>query len=257
LYAYAYAYRDVGQVLKGIAFRELTQYMASVDLFRIMAQDRGEAAVELRKRIEEEAAKLKLGVKIVYVGFLGIHPPRDVAKDFETVVAAEQKKEASRQEALRRQNEILAQVAGSRVLAEDLYKAIGELEKLEAAQPANREGLKKREARVEELLLGKAGTHGGALGKAAEIINKARSTAYRVVSEAQSQQNEAARVRESYYAAPEYYRRRRWLRTFSDAIKDLPKYVLAFMPDEPPYLRISQGEDDIIKLEGFEEEEGQ
>ena len=64
------------------------------------------------------------------------------------------------------------------------------------------------------------------------------------------------RVRESYYAAPEYYRRRRWLRAFSDAIKDLPKYVLAFVPDEPPFLRINQKQDDIIKLEGFEEEEG-
>jgi modulator of FtsH protease HflK len=255
LYQYAYQYANVSKMLEGLAFRELTQYMATVDMNRILREDLLPATSALRERIAAAATERQLGVEIVFVGFRGAHPPAEVAKDFEAVVAAEQKKDAARQGALRQQNEVLTRVAGSRTLAEKIYDAIGALEKLERDQSGNRAAIELAQARVEGLLLGKS-EGAGALGEAAQIINTARTRAYESLSKAQATTNAMAREGPGYYAAPDYYRRRRLLRAFSDAIRDLPKYVVAFVPKESPFIKIAREEKELIKFEAFKSEEG-
>jgi membrane protease subunit HflK len=53
-----------------------------------------DAGDELRKRIQAEADKLKLGVKILLVGMADVHPPVQVASSFESVLAARHKGKA-------------------------------------------------------------------------------------------------------------------------------------------------------------------
>jgi len=259
LYRYAYGkdghgYENVASALKGIVWRELTQYMASVDLEQIMGRDRKEATEALQEMIATRVKEENLGIEIVHAGFRGIHPASEVAKEFEGVVAAEQKKEASRQQGLRHQNEVLTRVAGSRALAEQLYEAIGAVEKLERKQPGNRNAIENAQAHVEDLLVGKSGSRRGALGEAAEIINKARAKTYTLVSTAQSQLHQLEQERVSFASAPAYYRRRRRLQAHSEAIRDLPKYVLSFIPEKRPFIRIEQQEDELLRFQSFEEE---
>jgi membrane protease subunit HflK len=92
--AWAYNYADSGALLENIATREVVRYLVGVDLNEIMSEGRVQAAVDLRKRIQERADALKLGVEIVFVGLQDIHPPVKVAGDFEAVVGAQQSKQA-------------------------------------------------------------------------------------------------------------------------------------------------------------------
>lgn len=94
--AFAYDHADAGKLLELIANSEVSRYLVSVDSNEIMAVGRQKAAEELRQRIQARADKLKLGVRILFVGLHGVHPPVKVAKDFENVVGADQEKEAAR-----------------------------------------------------------------------------------------------------------------------------------------------------------------
>jgi len=96
LYDYLYRVREPNALLEAIAYRELIRYLAGVDMFDVMGPERAQASRELQKRIQESADKATLGIKIVFVGLQGIHPPveEEVGKAFQAVIAAQQSKEA-------------------------------------------------------------------------------------------------------------------------------------------------------------------
>jgi len=95
LRAYAYGHADAGETLQAIANAEVTRYLVSVDFDDIMGRGRRRAAQELAQRIQTRADAAGLGVRIVFVGLHGIHPPVKVAPDFEKVFGALQDKEAT------------------------------------------------------------------------------------------------------------------------------------------------------------------
>ncbi len=94
LRAWAYNYRNAGELLEQLGTREVVRYLASVDLQEIMSSARFQAAEELRRRIQTRADELKLGAKILFVGLQDCHPPVAVAASYEAVVGARQKREA-------------------------------------------------------------------------------------------------------------------------------------------------------------------
>lgn len=95
LRAFAYGHVDAAKLLERIANAEVTRYLVSVDLDELMTTGRQNAGEQLRKRIQAHADSIKLGVRILFVGLHGIHPPVKAAPDFERVVAAIQEKEAT------------------------------------------------------------------------------------------------------------------------------------------------------------------
>lgn len=94
LLAWAYNNTAPAKMLENIATREIVRYLSSVDLGTIMSHGRWEAAAALRDRIQAAADQRRLGVKILFVGLEGIHPPVQVAPHYEKVVGAIQKKQA-------------------------------------------------------------------------------------------------------------------------------------------------------------------
>src|SRR4051812_33642619 len=92
--AWAYNNRDAGQLLEKIGTREVVRYLVGVDVQEMMSSGRFRAAEELRQRIQKAADGLNLGAKILFVGLQDIHPPVKVAKAYEAVVGARQKKES-------------------------------------------------------------------------------------------------------------------------------------------------------------------
>jgi regulator of protease activity HflC (stomatin/prohibitin superfamily) len=91
---FAYNYRDAEQVLKNIGEMEATKYFASVDFMSVMSYERHKASKALHTRIQKAADSIDLGVKIVEVNLLDIHPPvGDVAKNFQKVIEALENKE--------------------------------------------------------------------------------------------------------------------------------------------------------------------
>jgi len=95
LRAYAFGHADAGKLLQFLAQREVTRYLVNVDFDEIMGRGRRAASEELRQRIQAQADAHRLGVRVLFVGLHGIHPPIKVAGDFERVLGALQEKEAT------------------------------------------------------------------------------------------------------------------------------------------------------------------
>ena len=132
LRAYAYGHSDAGKLLQVLAHSEVSRYLVNVDFDEIMSRGRRAASDALRQRIQARADRYGLGVKILFVGLHGIHPPVKVAPDFENVFGALQDREATNHyarayaaewlplaqaEAVRRVNEAEAQRARLTLLA--------------------------------------------------------------------------------------------------------------------------------------------
>ena len=96
IYQFAYQNADAPRLVEEIAYRSLTQEAASRDLFDLMGDGQTRTADSLWKRIQTEIDNRQLGVRIVYVGLQGVHPPTQVAEAFESVVGAVEQKRKPR-----------------------------------------------------------------------------------------------------------------------------------------------------------------
>ena len=94
LRTYAYNYHNAKKILKKVAEMEVTKYLASVDFMSIISNERGKAIITLGTRIQDAINDIDLGVDIVTVNLLGVHPPvGDVSKHFQKVTEAVENKE--------------------------------------------------------------------------------------------------------------------------------------------------------------------
>ena len=81
------------KTLKCISEEVATEYLASVDMERVMTQGREEAERIMRERIQKRADKCELGLEIVSVTITGAHPPVDrVAPAFQEIIGAREQK---------------------------------------------------------------------------------------------------------------------------------------------------------------------
>ena len=137
LYDFLYNYREPRAVLDALCYRELTRYTVSADLLHLLAEQRGAAAAELAKNIQDRADDLTLGIDIVAVSLQGVHPPVEVGQAFEDVVGAIEEKHASVLEAdAYRYKEVPAAEAEAKsiVLKASAYKTRRELVSKETAR---------------------------------------------------------------------------------------------------------------------------
>jgi len=112
LLEWGYQHAEPARLLEQIANREVVRYLASVDIDTVMSHGRGEAAAELRRRIQSESVKARLGTEIIFIGLQDIHPPIGnkelrVAAAYEQVIGAEQEKAAKILEAEGYANQLL------------------------------------------------------------------------------------------------------------------------------------------------------
>jgi modulator of FtsH protease HflK len=90
LHAWTYTHRDPAKLLGQIGTRETVRHLVSADFQDLMSNGRFSAAEELRRRIQDEANRQNLGVKILFLGLQDIHPPVEVAAAYESVAGARQ-----------------------------------------------------------------------------------------------------------------------------------------------------------------------
>ncbi len=101
LRAYVYGHSDPGKLLEDICYRELARLASSANVEaegggdqNLLGGGRTKAKQILTERIQKAADNEGLGVEIVFVGLQGIHPPAEVAPDYQAVVGAVQAKQA-------------------------------------------------------------------------------------------------------------------------------------------------------------------
>ena len=145
-YKFGYTYADAAKVLECVAYREMTRYCACATLDEpvggadanrpeaIMTYGQRRAAEALKSRIEAAVGKdgLDLGVRIVHVGFLAVHPPAEAAPSYEAVLEAERRTDEKRFEAEGEAAKTLVRVAGDPQTALELALAIQVVSRLDS-----------------------------------------------------------------------------------------------------------------------------
>lgn len=141
LHAWAYNHSDPDKLLEAIGTREVVRYLVSADLNELMSSGRFQASEELRRRIQEQANQLQLGVQLVFLGLQDVHPPVAVAQSYEEAVGALQKREANllAAQAHKIQTNALAEAEGFRIksAAEAARKRVVSTKLAEAANFTN------------------------------------------------------------------------------------------------------------------------
>ncbi|MFB3892708.1 MAG: SPFH domain-containing protein [Phycisphaerae bacterium] len=132
------------KLIECIASREMVNYCARATLEKplggtdedrpeaIMTTGRERAAEQLHRLIQTAVDAQKLGVKITLVRLMAVHPPKDLAGDYEQVLEAERRREATLYEAQADANKTLADVAGDPTLALQLALAVRKVNELKS-----------------------------------------------------------------------------------------------------------------------------
>ena len=256
LYSFIYNHNEPEKRLEAICYRELTKFAASAmvevddeaDLEQsLLGAGRSEAKNILTRQIQSAADEAGLGVEIVFLGLQGIHPPPEVATDYQEVVGAVQRKQALIFEAQAQRNKTLSALVGSVEAADKLY---GLAAKYEQAEDVNNPEY------IEKL--------GNELDTALE---QSKGDIYRTLKESQSYAFEketlakAAGERFSdqltaYRAAEEIYKCMLRLTVLEDTLQNIRKYVVVADQNDTQVFIIDVQEKltpSLYDIGGFEE----
>ena len=87
--AYALGFQNPREALEALAYRLLTREIVVTDLDHLLSIGRGEFARRFAGRLQAESDTHGLGLEILHVGFVSLHPPVDIAPAYEAVVSAQ------------------------------------------------------------------------------------------------------------------------------------------------------------------------
>lgn len=230
LYDYVYNHSDPDRLLEAICYRELARFAASATVEvdnpgtadglaqkSLLGAGRTEARDVLAQRIQKAADDRKLGVELVFLGVQGIHPPPEVAPDYQAVIGAVQKEQALVLSAEADRNRTLTSSIGS-------VKRAYELAELVAAHQEAREAGRTEDAeRLGEQL---DNAFAQAWGEAFTILAEAQSDAFEKATLAKATGERFASQIKAYEAAPEIYAREQRLAVLEEALAGIRKYLV-------------------------------
>jgi regulator of protease activity HflC (stomatin/prohibitin superfamily) len=207
------------QIIRSVARREVFRHLAQQPWERLLGAGRTEISGELRERVEAALDSLDAGVKVLFVGVEGVHPPKDTAMLFESVVQGRQQKAASIERGENDANKRLIEVAGSVETARKLVEAI------DAAEAAPKNGASEKEVRdleiTAEQLLSQA------TGKAATLLHQAKAERWTKHMNARARAERYTGQLASFRAAPSVYKSQIYFDTLADALKDARVYIVS------------------------------
>ncbi len=234
LYSFVYNHHAPEQFLASICYRELTRLAASakievdVDNQAEMAQSllvagRTQAGNLLTSRIQKAADEAGLGVEIVFVGLQGIHPPVEVAADYQKVIGALQKKQALILQAQAERNKTLSALVGSVQEAEALYELWGKYQRATLTNSA---------AEAESLGKQLDTAFEQAKGEIFKTLRESKSDAFQKATLAEATSARFAGQLKAYEAAPQIFIQEQKLSTLEEALDGVRKYVVVADPND-------------------------
>jgi membrane protease subunit HflK len=260
LYNFMYNHKETEKLLEAICYGELTKYAASAQVEAdtpqelaksILGAGRETAKEVLTKRIQKRADEDGLGVEIVFVGMQGIHPPVEVAEDYQKVIASVQDQQAAILNAQGSVNNTLGNLAGSVEYADQLYKLAVRLEQAQKDKPQVREQLAEQ--------LDKAFLNAG--GDIFKTLADAKSYAYEKATLSEADSKRFTDQLKPYLVAKDIYREHLRLEVFEDdVLKKIRKYVVIADPNDSQVFIVDMKEQlapglyDITGLEAPEEQ---
>jgi membrane protease subunit HflK len=232
LYAFVYNLKEPEKLLESICYRELTKYAASAKIEvedkadakqSFIGMGRVEAGKILTERIQAAAREARLGVEIVFVGLEGIHPPVEVAADYQKVIAAFQKKQQSILEAKAERNKILGTLVGSVERAEALYDLATKYQEAEASGS---------QTEIETIGNQLDEAFEQAKGEIFKRLREAQNYAFQKEILAEATGLQFAGQLKAYNDAPQIYTHEQWLTMLEESLKNIRKYVVVAGPND-------------------------
>lgn len=208
-------------ILRLTGQREVMLLLSKYTIDEILGPSRVEIAEILRGRVaaayerlnpDDDGNPMGAGIDVLFVGFEGIHPPKDTAEAFERVVNAEQNRLGRVELAQQRAIEDLTRVVGSVELADRIAAEIDAWDQLKA-DGADREAVLEKEQQIESLLAEAGGT-------AATMIQAASAGRWQRHMDARSAATLYGGQIASYLANPELYTTDQRLDALAEAMRD-------------------------------------
>jgi regulator of protease activity HflC (stomatin/prohibitin superfamily) len=197
--------------------------------------------------IQKAADEADLGVEIVFLGLQGIHPPTEVAADYQAVVGAVQEKQALILEAHANRNESLSALVGSVESADELYSLAvkyQQAEKTERLQDIDKLGSELDKA-LEE-----------AKGDIYETLSKAQSYGFEKATLAKAAGERFDSQLKAYRAAKDIYKQLLILNALEETLENIRKIVSLADPNDQQIIEINVQEKlipSIYDVGGFQE----
>ena len=226
LYSYIYNHNEPVKLLESICYRELTKFAASAKIETGDQQDnednllgtgRARAGRILTERIQNAVNEQDLGIEVVFVGLQGIHPPPEVAADYQKVIGAVQKKQALILNAQAERNKTLGPIVGSVDKTEKLYELW-----LKYQQAEDTDSLEDIERLAKQL----DHSFEEAKGNIFKTLRESQSYAFKKEVLARATGDRFAEQLKAYRAAPEIYLQEQRLSMLEEALDDIRKYVV-------------------------------
>ncbi|MFZ0035507.1 MAG: SPFH domain-containing protein [Sedimentisphaerales bacterium] len=226
LYSFIYNHNEPEKLLESICYHELTRFAASAKIEvddqaginqSLLGVGRTEAKRILTSRIQAAADEAGLGVEIVFLGLQGIHPPPEVAADYQKVIGAVQKKQALILVAHAQRNKDLSALAGSVEDADRLYSLAAKYQQAkEKNQPQE----------VEKLADDLDSAFAEAKGDIFSTLRQAQSYAFEKAILARATGQRFASQLKAYRAAKEIYQEEQRLAVLEETLENIRKYVV-------------------------------
>ncbi|MHC4227480.1 MAG: SPFH domain-containing protein, partial [Planctomycetota bacterium] len=226
LYSFVYNHSEPVKVLESICYRELTKFAASATIEvddtaamerSLLGAGRAEARSTLTERIQKAANTEGLGLEIVFLGLQGIHPPTEVAADYQKVIGAVQNKQAIILRAQTQRNATLSATAGSVQEANRLYDLA--MRYRQAEETGSAEDIDKAGRELDSAFA-------QAKGAIFNTLREAQSYAFEKTRLAQATGERFAGQLEAYRAAPEIYLHEQRLAMLEQTLANIRKYVV-------------------------------
>lgn len=225
---YLYKHQDTPAVLEALCYRQLARFAASAKIEpdedassmgpkSLLGAGRQDAANTLKQRIQQAADQENLGVEIVFLGLQGVHPPPEVAPDYQAVVAAVQKQQANILNAQANRNKMLTELAGSITEVNTLYSYVQQLSQ------ARKE---KNTARANEISAQLQKAVRDAQGKVYKTLRNAEAYSYERVSRSRGEGLRFSGQLKANQASPEIYQHLQRLLVLEEALPSIRKYVV-------------------------------
>ncbi|MHC4351400.1 MAG: SPFH domain-containing protein [Planctomycetota bacterium] len=231
LYSFVYNHEDPKKVLEYICYRELTKFAASAKIEvddeanmgqSLLGAGRAAARTALTASIQQAADAESLGVEIVFLGLQGIHPPTEVAADYQKVISAVQQKQALILQAQTERNSTLSALVGSAREADELFDLAMRYRQAEESGSAEKEQI------GNELDNAFAQAKGGIFN----TLREAQSYSFETATLAKADGERFAGQLKAYEAAPQIYLQEQWLAMLEAALGKIRKYVVVTDEDD-------------------------
>lgn len=226
LYSFVYNHNEPEKLLESICYHELTRFAASAKIEvndeasinqSLLGAGRAEAERILTSRIQAAADEAGLGVEIVFLGLQGIHPPPEVAADYQKVIGAIQKKQALILGAYAERNKDLSALAGSVEDADRLYSLAAKYQQAK----------KKNQPReIEKLANDLDLAFAEAKGDIFSMLRGAQSYAFEKATLARATGERFDSQLKAYRAAKEIYKQEQISAVLEETLGNIRKYVV-------------------------------